>query len=222
MNYKRHYEQLILKHGTSYKPEGYSERHHILPRCLGGNDDAGNLVYLSARCHYLAHLLLYQIYREDKLVYALARMQGQSDGTLRRIPSHLVAIAKKAFIAKHPMKNPVNVAKMLNSRDYQSADYLSKLKESHNTEQIKEFRREFTTNNNPMSKPENVEKMRQSLLDSPFTGKEYIISLPDGSCQIIRNLRRFCKEINLPERSFWRTLETERPNRHGYQIFNIQ
>lgn len=63
MNYQRIYDQLIVTHGTSDKPSNiYSERHHIIPKCIGGSDDTNNLVYLSARCHLLAHWLLARIY----------------------------------------------------------------------------------------------------------------------------------------------------------------
>lgn len=37
---------------------GYIEKHHILPRSLGGSDDISNIVNLSAREHFVCHLLL--------------------------------------------------------------------------------------------------------------------------------------------------------------------
>lgn len=58
MNYRTHYLRLIEKASTRHKPAGYTERHHILPRCEGGGDETENLVYLTAREHYAAHLLL--------------------------------------------------------------------------------------------------------------------------------------------------------------------
>lgn len=42
---------------------GYVEMHHIVPRSAGGADTAENLVALTAREHFLAHWLLYRIYR---------------------------------------------------------------------------------------------------------------------------------------------------------------
>lgn len=38
------------------------ETHHIIPKCVGGTDDACNLVKLSKREHRFAHLLLPKIY----------------------------------------------------------------------------------------------------------------------------------------------------------------
>ena len=36
----------------------YTEKHHIVPRSFGGTDHEHNLVRLSARAHYLAHVML--------------------------------------------------------------------------------------------------------------------------------------------------------------------
>jgi hypothetical protein len=67
MNYEKHYINLIEKHGAVSKPlNGYFERHHILPKCMGGYDDYDNLIYLNARCHLLAHWLLMKAYPEVK------------------------------------------------------------------------------------------------------------------------------------------------------------
>lgn len=37
---------------------GYVERHHIVPRSLGGDDSKSNLVYLTGREHIICHVLL--------------------------------------------------------------------------------------------------------------------------------------------------------------------
>ena len=61
MNYSLHYEKLINK-AKSRKLDTYKEIHHIVPKCLGGSDDKNNLVELTAREHFIAHLLLLKIY----------------------------------------------------------------------------------------------------------------------------------------------------------------
>lgn len=38
--------------------EIYTEKHHIIPKSLGGNDSEDNLVHLTAREHFVCHLLL--------------------------------------------------------------------------------------------------------------------------------------------------------------------
>ena len=43
---------------------GYTEKHHIIPKSLGGGDNKDNLVELSAREHFICHLLLTKMYKE--------------------------------------------------------------------------------------------------------------------------------------------------------------
>jgi len=56
------YQRLIAKAKVRVCPNGYVERHHILPRALGGTDDSSNLVALTAREHFVAHVLIAKIY----------------------------------------------------------------------------------------------------------------------------------------------------------------
>ena len=74
MDYGRIYEQLIAR-SMCREVRGYTERHHIVPRCLGGSDDPANLVRLTAKEHFLAHKLLVRMYPHNKGVwYALIAM----------------------------------------------------------------------------------------------------------------------------------------------------
>lgn len=70
MNYQRIHDAIIDR-ARNRKLQGYYERHHVIPRCLGGTDDKSNLVKLTAREHFVIHKLLCEIYsNEPKLVYA--------------------------------------------------------------------------------------------------------------------------------------------------------
>ena len=62
MQYNRIYEQLITRGQERESLEGYVEKHHIIPRALGGSDDPSNIVKLTAREHFVAHLLLAKMY----------------------------------------------------------------------------------------------------------------------------------------------------------------
>jgi len=76
MNYQIIHDAIIERAKTR-KLEGYKEKHHIIPRCLGGTNDKLNLVELTAREHYIVHKLLCELYpNNDKLHYALWRMMN--------------------------------------------------------------------------------------------------------------------------------------------------
>ena len=49
----------------------YHERHHIIPKCLGGLDEKDNLIDLFAKEHFIAHKMLAEENPEnDGLVFA--------------------------------------------------------------------------------------------------------------------------------------------------------
>lgn len=89
MNYLNIYDRLI-KNAMGRKPlEVFVERHHILPKCLGGSNATDNLVDLTPKEHRLAHKLLCKIYAGDvRLIYAANMMYmgrpGDSPDYLRR------------------------------------------------------------------------------------------------------------------------------------------
>jgi hypothetical protein len=76
MNYLKIYDTLISKARSRcrkwhYEKESdgtYYERHHIIPRCLGGEGSFweykthSNIVLLTPKEHYIAHLLLHRAY----------------------------------------------------------------------------------------------------------------------------------------------------------------
>jgi len=63
MNYLKHYTLLVERGQLRKKSkEVYYERHHIVPKCIGGSNEKSNLTLLTAREHYIAHVLLTKIY----------------------------------------------------------------------------------------------------------------------------------------------------------------
>lgn len=70
MNYLNIYNRLMMKRIKEPSPAQYTERHHIVPRCMGGSDSEDNLVTLSAKEHYVAHHLLFKHYKTSKLAHA--------------------------------------------------------------------------------------------------------------------------------------------------------
>jgi len=107
MNYQRQYDALIFRARNRQKPEGYVERHHVVPTALNGKNEPGNLVQLTAREHYLAHLILAKIHggpmwrafylmsnrmsRKGSRLYEMARLEFSLSQTgdlhpMRRLP----------------------------------------------------------------------------------------------------------------------------------------
>lgn len=80
MDYSAHYNRLIERARLRVL-EGYCERHHVLPKCMGGGNEPGNLVDLTPEEHYVAHQLLVKIYPEVKgLALSAALMARKAVG----------------------------------------------------------------------------------------------------------------------------------------------
>jgi len=80
MNYQRIYDSLMHR-AKDRAVEGYVERHHVLPKSMGGGNEASNLVSLTAREHFLAHWLLFRIHHTRQMARAFRLMV---DDTSRR------------------------------------------------------------------------------------------------------------------------------------------
>lgn len=95
MDYQKHYD-LLIDRAKGRIIEGYTEKHHIVPRCVGGTDDANNIVTLTAREHFIAHVLLIRIYPDNRnLIHAAVMMcMGQSE---RKMNNKMYAYLREMF-----------------------------------------------------------------------------------------------------------------------------
>ncbi len=105
MNNVRIYNQLIDMAKSRDSLEGYYERHHIVPKSMGGSDDPDNLVFLTAREHFIAHWLLYKIHGNRSMAHAWHAMSAISLGG-RRYTSKSFQYAKEAYIRSRSVKSP--------------------------------------------------------------------------------------------------------------------
>lgn len=63
----------IVDNAKTRSITGYTETHHIIPRSIGGSNQKDNLVKLTAREHFVCHMLLVKMLpssQNQKLVYA--------------------------------------------------------------------------------------------------------------------------------------------------------
>lgn len=85
MDYQKQYLLLIRKVESQILPEEtYTEKHHIVPKCCGGNNDKINLIIMLPEQHYVAHQLLAKIYKEtpfyNKLIFAIQALGSMKKG----------------------------------------------------------------------------------------------------------------------------------------------
>ena len=102
MNYKKLYNQIIENRKQNPISEGYKERHHIIPKSLGGSDEKENLVDLTTREHFICHYLLAKMYPKGsnewyKTNHAFMMMKCSSDTHKRYFNSRLYESLKENF-----------------------------------------------------------------------------------------------------------------------------
>ena len=109
MNYFLAYQQLIAKAKARVCPENYVERHHILPRALGGTDDSSNLVALTAKEHFVAHVLLAKIHGGIMWQAVILMSGGRNrycNGRLFEIARRYAFVEREKFIQKKRLVDP--------------------------------------------------------------------------------------------------------------------
>jgi hypothetical protein len=108
MNYIKLYEKIIdnaecqnrikTKNGIKY------EKHHIIPKSLGGKNNSGNLVLLTPKEHYLCHKLLVEIYKNtpysNKMYYAMWCMINGNGNQSRYSPTSRIYELFKIELSK--------------------------------------------------------------------------------------------------------------------------
>jgi len=100
LDYQRIYSAFIAhRKSIEHSLTGYTERHHIIPRSLGGGDGRDNLVRLTPEDHFFAHLLLAKIYGGKMSAALFCMMQITERHWGRRLQSRgRYALAKRLSI----------------------------------------------------------------------------------------------------------------------------
>ena len=170
MDYQLHYNRLIERAKTR-QLDCYVERHHIIPRCMGGNDNKENLVELTPEEHFLAHQLLVKIYPNNyKLVFAATCMTRNSNG--KRANNRLYGWLRKELavaVSKQQTgraENPeANLKRSLSLKGRNVGEKNSFYGKTHSIEFKQELSKKWSGKNNPF-----YGSSRKGA-DNPFYGK---------------------------------------------------
>ena len=126
MNYLKVYCNLIRKAENRTPPESYIEKHHTFPKSLFGKND--RIVILTAREHYIAHLLLEKIcirryglkhWKTQKMICAF----WYTSNTNKFNNSHTYKMLRERYISSISGKNNHNYGRIYTEEE---REYLSK------------------------------------------------------------------------------------------------
>lgn len=108
-HYWNRYKKFIIKlSNREYELNGYIERHHIIPRCVNKDleKDPSNIINLTAREHFIAHIILRKCYdsgiHRSKLVCAMLgmcnlRMKYHKDRQSVKINSYIYSKLREEY-----------------------------------------------------------------------------------------------------------------------------
>ena len=103
----------IIKSSQLQKDRGYTERHHILPKCLGGDNTKSNIVRLSARKHFICHKLLVKMVSGQakyKMIEAVAIFSNNSKRKLNFNSRDIALIREANALASSKRKKRIKSA----------------------------------------------------------------------------------------------------------------
>mgnify|MGYP001765938100 CR=1 FL=1 len=100
--YERWYDNITSRAKSKPDSNVTFEKHHIVPRSLGGTNDSTNIAWLTPREHYICHLLLVKMNTgtaKNKMWWALHKMiYASNQYQFRYVPtSRRFAQLKEAF-----------------------------------------------------------------------------------------------------------------------------
>src|ERR1039458_8682124 len=88
----------IIRAARRTTQSGYVEEHHIIPKSMGGSNSKRNLVTLTARQHFVCHLLLTKMVsgkNKRGMAWALHRMAFSKHNNQRKFTSWEYELARK-------------------------------------------------------------------------------------------------------------------------------
>ncbi len=148
---------------------GVVEQHHILPKSLQGDNEADNLVFLSLREHFIAHLLLVKFLsgqNKHKMCYALHRLITDKKHTSRSY-AFLKSDFQDAFkesgkrIWKTRKRGPQNFSSEIKQR--MSDAQKKKCIDHPRTDKWRENQRQFMLLSNPFRGKKHTEISRKKM-----------------------------------------------------------
>jgi len=122
MNHQKIYESIIQKAKSENRVKLrknnlsyiYYENHHIVPKCLNGNDEKDNKVLLTAKEHFICHKLLTYIYKENLGIIRAFHLISYHNTYKKYVSAKDYAYIKELFsLTEMPIETKQKISKSL-------------------------------------------------------------------------------------------------------------
>ena len=168
------YLNFILHFKNFPTTNNYTENHHILPRSLFPeySNEKWNNIPLSARQHFIAHIMLWKIFKTKQMTYALWGMKNQSAPNQKRsskLNSKMYKKLKEEISTRMRENNPMHNPEVLKKKS--GANHHCHSNPNHNpptkTKEQHENQSKRMRENNPMHNPEIAKQHSLKLKGKP-------------------------------------------------------
>ena len=135
--YTTWYHNIIANASKRINQSGYFEKHHIIPKSLGGSNDPNNLVYLTAKEHFVCHRLLVKMTTgkaKRSMAYAAWQMTLLDKRCRYKPSSRTYAILKKQ-LSESSKGIPMSEEHKAKMRKPKTAEHRAKLGQYKRTEE---------------------------------------------------------------------------------------
>jgi hypothetical protein len=199
MNYLKVYCNLIRKAENRNPPEGYTEKHHIFPKSIFGNNN--KIVVLTGREHYITHILLQKICEK--------RYGIRHKNTQKMLCAHINMKSKGRYFNSYLYEN----AKLKRSQSMMGDLHWNwkgggVKKYTHNNDK--------KCNKIKCNKVNQYEKKNKFNVNDNYKRYEYLLISPDGDKIETNSLRKTCKEYELNHTCMSRVVKGERNWHKGW------
>jgi hypothetical protein len=174
--YTKYYYQIVNRAKTRELLE-YTEKHHVIPKSIGGSNALDNLVKLTAREHFVCHLLLVRITvgkNKAKMTHALSMMLANNKNQQRnyRITSRVFEKLRKdlSTILKEKWTDDLRKKRSEDTKGSKNPFY-----GKNHTQETKEKLRSKVVSPATRKLISDNQKKRFNELPGTFTGKTHTI-----------------------------------------------
>ena len=200
--------------------DGYIERHHIHPESLGGSNAKENIVALTAREHYICHLLLTRMLTgkaKKSMHFAFYSMQRKKEGMERYVPnSHIYEIVRKKIDRTPSDETRKKMSEAQKNRpplSDEGRENLSKSVKASYTPELRQKRSEqfkgrvfseetlakMSVSKTGVKRSEESRKKQGDSIrgENNHNARCWVLLTPDNQIIRVLNMTEFCEQNNL-------------------------
>lgn len=161
--YTEWYNNIISNAQNRKQPSCYTERHHIIPKSLGGGNSKENLVVLTAKEHFICHRLLVYMttgISKNKMINAIWWMCGSSAKTRYIISVRTYKKCREQFSKKEVSEETRKKLRESGKRSYELGRPRTMLGKKHSKETCEKIK---NSNKGKHSGPKHSEESKKKL-----------------------------------------------------------